>query len=172
MSNESALNIGEAFVGEGVNAAHTNVLVGPREGPAGQAFASSLASPSAGHVPFMVVAQPGVPVRPLTLFVNKAAIAGELHGDATWGAAQAGIAVGVHRAVTEGVLPPEAPYEWVIVAAVWVNPGCDDLDQVFANQRDAAHRAIVAAQRQLPSWEQVDQAARAPRNPFYTPPSD
>lgn len=163
------IRIGESFIGEGVNAAHTNVVIGPKDGPAGQAFANSLASPSVGHEPFMVVVQPGVPIKPLTLFVNKAVIDGELHGNATWGAAQAGVAVGVHRAVVEGALPAEAPDDWVVVAAIWVNPSCDDLDEVYRNQRDAAHQAIVAAQRGLPSWGQVDLAAAAPRNPFYTP---
>lgn len=163
------LLIGESFVGEGVNAAHINVLAGPKEGPAGQAFAGSLSSPSAGHVPFMVVVQPGVPVRPLTLFVNKAAIDGDLHGDATWGAAQAGIAVGVHKAQTEGILPPEAPQDWAVVTAVWVNPGCDDLDAIYRNNRDATYTALKGAVQGLPTWDEVEQAAAAPRNPFYTP---
>lgn len=163
------LNIGESFIGEGVNAAHINVLVGPKDGPAGQAFAGSLSSPSAGHVPFMVVVQPGIPVRPLTLFVNKAAIEGDLHGNATWGAAQAGIAVGVHKAVVDGILPPEAPMEWVVVTAVWVNPGCDDLDAIYRNNRDATYKAITGAMQGLPTWEDVDAAAPAARNPFYTP---
>jgi Uncharacterized conserved protein len=91
------LYIGEGFEGPGVNAAHINILIGPRNGPAGQAFANSLASPSQGHCPFMVIAQPNIPVKPMTLYVNKAAIVGELHGNATWGASQAGIA----KAVTE-----------------------------------------------------------------------
>nr|WP_206079866.1 formaldehyde-activating enzyme [Propioniciclava coleopterorum] len=85
------------------------------------------------------------------------------------GAAQAGVAVGVHQAMAEGILPPDAPQEWAVVAAVWVNPACDDLDEVYRNQRDAAHGAIVAAIRGLPTWDEVDQAALAPSNPFYTP---
>ncbi len=35
------LYIGEGFEGPGVNAAHINILIGPRNGPAGQAFAKS-----------------------------------------------------------------------------------------------------------------------------------
>ena len=63
------LYIGEGFEGPGVNAAHINILIGPRNGPAGQAFANSLASPSQGHCPFMVIAQPNIPVKPMTLYV-------------------------------------------------------------------------------------------------------
>ena len=58
-----ALYIGEGFEGPGVNAAHINIMMGPRSGPAGQAFASSLASPSQGHCPFMVIAAPNIPVK-------------------------------------------------------------------------------------------------------------
>ena len=100
--------IGESFVGSGANAAHINVVLGPREGPVGAAWASALASPSAGHVPFMVVLQPGVPVKPVTVFINKAALSGETHERMTWGPAQAGVARGVQERMLDGSLPPEA----------------------------------------------------------------
>ena len=90
-------HISEGFEGQGVNLAHINMLVGPRSGPARQAFATALATPSAGHAPFVVIAQPGIPTKPLTLYVNKASIASEFHGNATWGASQAGIAKGGRR---------------------------------------------------------------------------
>src|SRR5579863_7151430 len=66
--------IGEGFAGPGVNAAHINIMIGPRNVPVVQSFTNSLSSPSQGHVPFMVVAQPNVPVKPATLYVNKADI--------------------------------------------------------------------------------------------------
>ncbi|KTC56165.1 aldehyde-activating protein, partial [Pseudomonas fluorescens ABAC62] len=124
---ELDLYIGEGFEGPGVNAAHINILIGPRNGPAGQAFANSLASPSQGHYP----------VKPMTLYVNKAAINSDLHGNATWGASQAGIAKAVLEALLDGTLPPEAEDEWAIVTANWVNPACDDLDAVYLNNYNA-----------------------------------
>lgn len=57
---EKQLYIGEGFEGPGVNLAHINVRVGPRSGPAGQAFATALATPFSGHAPFVVIARPGV----------------------------------------------------------------------------------------------------------------
>ncbi len=41
VSADKQLFIGEGFSGPGVNLAHINVLVGPRNGPAGQAFATA-----------------------------------------------------------------------------------------------------------------------------------
>ena len=46
------MQIGESFVGAGRNAAHINTVLGERQGPVGAAWASSLASPSAGYRPF------------------------------------------------------------------------------------------------------------------------
>ena len=99
----SGMLIGESFIGDGVDAAHVNIVLGPRDGPAGTARAAALATPRAGHVPFVAVVQPGLAVQPPTLFVNKAAIEPGRHADLTWGAAQAGVAAGVADAVADGV---------------------------------------------------------------------
>ncbi|MEP9317317.1 formaldehyde-activating enzyme [Pseudomonas sp. LABIM340] len=163
------LYIGEGFEGPGVNAAHINILLGPRSGPAGQAFSSSLASPSQGHCPFMVIAQPNIPVKPMTLYVNKAEINGDLHANATWGASQAGIAKAVTEALLDGTLPPEAEDEWAIVTANWVNPACDDLDAVYRNNYNACRTAIRAALSCKPERAQLADVVNAIANPFYTP---
>ncbi|OXM66322.1 formaldehyde-activating enzyme [Amycolatopsis vastitatis] len=108
MTFASTALIGEAFVGEGANAAHTNIVLGRRGGPVETAWATAPATPSAGHVPFVTVLRPSVPVQPPTLFVPKAAAGTDLHQRATWGAAQAGLAQGVADAVEAGDLPPAA----------------------------------------------------------------
>jgi 5,6,7,8-tetrahydromethanopterin hydro-lyase len=111
-----------------------------------------------------------VPVKPLTLFVNKAAAAGELHERATWGSAQAGLAQGVLDAVAAGLIPADEADDLLIIAAMWVNPAVDDLDVSFRNQREAAHGAIRAAVTGTPSVADALDAAKAgPANPFYTP---
>jgi hypothetical protein len=91
--------VGEGFVGSGPNAAHLNTALGSKGGPIETAWATALATPRAGHIPFVVVLRPNLPVKPLTLFVNKADIRGEQHETLTWGAAQAGVASGVAAAV-------------------------------------------------------------------------
>ena len=168
-TDSKQLYIGEGFEGPGVNLAHINVLIGPRNGPAGQAFATALATPSTGHAPFVIIVRPGVPTKPLTLYVNKAQIAHEFHGNATWGASQAGIAKAVAESLEEGVLPPEAENDWAIVSANWVNPACDDLDAVYENNYRACKNAIRAAMLGLPERKAVFEAAAQVSNPFYTP---
>ncbi|OPF81065.1 formaldehyde-activating enzyme [Streptomyces antioxidans] len=164
--------IGESFAGEGANAAHTNVVIGRKGGPVETAWATALATPSAGHVPFLTIVRPSVPVKPLTLFVTKAAADGELHQRATWGSAQAGLAQGVTDAVRDGLLPAEEADDLLIIAAIWVNPAVDDLDVSFRNQRSAAHDAVRAAVNATPTVADVLAAVEeGPANPFYTPTS-
>ncbi|MGV9561460.1 formaldehyde-activating enzyme [Streptomyces sp. NPDC003480] len=162
--------IGESFVGDGANAAHTNVVIGRKGGPVETAWATALATPSGGHVPFMTVVRPSVPVRPLTLFVNKAAAGSDLHERATWGSAQAGLAQGVLDAVAQDLIPAGEADDLLIIAAVWVNPAVHDLDACFRNQRAAAHGAIRAAVTGTPTvFDALAAAEAGPANPFYTP---
>ncbi|RDV46293.1 formaldehyde-activating enzyme [Leifsonia sp. ku-ls] len=168
---QAALRLGESFVGEGVNAAHINTVAGPRSGPAGVAWATALASPSAGHVPFVAVLAPSLPVKPLTLFVTKSAPAGDEHGTLIWGPAQAGVAAGVADAVAEGVVPRETADTDVIIAAVWVNPGADDADAVYRNNRAATANALRNGVAGLPQLDDVLAVRDRPANPFYTAPA-
>ncbi|MCW2876552.1 MAG: aldehyde-activating protein [Sphaerisporangium sp.] len=162
------MDIGESFIGDGAEAAHVNTVIGHRDGPAGTAWATALATPSAGHVPFVAVLRPGLPAKPMTLFVNKAAVESETHADLTWGAAQAGVAAGVMDAVAEGVIPPAEVDDLVLIAAVWVNPKAADADTVYANNREATHAALRAGASRTPSLDEALAARHAPANPFYT----
>ena len=161
--------IGESFVGEGVNAAHVNVVLGRRDGPVGTAWASALATPSAGHAPFVAVARPGVPAVPATLYVNKAPIGGPAHGNMTWGPAQAGVAQGVGQALEESLIDSGEVDNLVLIAAVWVNPNADDEMEVFRNNRTATLEALRKAAHGLPTVSEFVDAARSPFNAFFRP---
>lgn len=165
----AAMWIGEAFVGDGADAAHLNTVLGDRDGPVGTAWATALATPSAGHTPFVAVLRPGVPVQPMTLFVNKAAIASDGHGRLTWGAAQAGVAGGVADALAAGVLPVDDVAGLVLIAAVWVNPDAAAEEAVYANNRAATAQALAAGMASAPSVEVVLAARADPANPYFGP---
>jgi 5,6,7,8-tetrahydromethanopterin hydro-lyase len=164
--------IGESYIGEGAEAAHVNTVFGERSGPVGVAWATALASPSAGHAPFVAVVVPGLPVKPMTLFVNKAYIAGDEHGILTWGAAQAGVAGGVADAVSEGILSEADADENLIIAAVWVNPAARDAEKVYANNRTATREALRAGVAGMPQMAEVLATRHRPFNPFYSAPAD
>lgn len=162
--------LGESFVGSGADAAHVNTVLGARGGPVETAWVTALATPRPGHTAFVAVLQPGLAVKPLTLFVNKAELApGTEHARLTWGAAQAGVAAGVADAVAEGTIPVESVDELLLVAAVWVDPEASGEQAVFANNRAATREALANGAAGRPAVDDVLAARDAPANPFFSP---
>ena len=143
-TSDVGFEVGEGFAGVGANAAHINTVLGKKSGPVGGAFVSILGSPTVGHIPFLVVWKPNVPVTPATLFVNKAAIVNDRHGELTWGAAQAGVAHGVAEFASRRFVEIGQSDAFVLLTAVWVNPEADDAEAVYRNN----HHATVAALEQ------------------------
>jgi 5,6,7,8-tetrahydromethanopterin hydro-lyase len=160
------IRIGEAFAGEGAEAAHVNVVIGDVS-VLGPSFAQAIANQGPGHAPFVTVLRPSLPVRPLTLFVNKATIADERHGNLTWGSAQAGVAIGMTDAVATGTIPADIAGDLVAIAAVWVNPESEDAEKVFRNNVDSTRRAVAAAVNNEPVVGDVLRARLDCHNPFF-----
>jgi 5,6,7,8-tetrahydromethanopterin hydro-lyase len=163
----SQVLIGEGFAGQGPNAAHINTVLGLRDGPVGTAWATALATPRAGHASFVVVVRPNMPVKPPTLFVNKAEIRGDQHGLLHWGAAQAAIARGVLESVAEGTIPPGEVEELALIVAVWVDWAASDEEEVFANNLEATRAALSSAAQGRPRLEDLLAIASEPANPFF-----
>jgi 5,6,7,8-tetrahydromethanopterin hydro-lyase len=163
--------IGESFVGEGPHAAHLNTVLGGKGGAVETAWASALAHPTQGHTPFVAVLRPGLPVKPFTLFVNKATLAGDRHAEMTWGPAQAGVAKGVADAVGEGIIAAGAVDDLLLIAAVWVDPRAADAQLVFANNARATLAALRAGRERLPRIDDILAARQGPFNPFFKPPT-
>jgi 5,6,7,8-tetrahydromethanopterin hydro-lyase len=163
--------IGESYVGTGAEAAHLNTVLGRKGSAVEAAWATALATPRQGHSAFVTVLRPGLPVKPLTLFVNKAALTGGDHDRITWGPAQAGVASGVMWAVADGVIPVGEVDELLLIAAVWVDPAAQDDKLVYANNREATRTALEAGLRRTPDVDELLALREAPWNPFYQPES-
>jgi 5,6,7,8-tetrahydromethanopterin hydro-lyase len=113
-----------------------------------------------------------VAVKPMTLFVPKAAVLPGTHADMTWGPAQAGVAGGVADAIADGVIERAEVDDLLLVAAVWVDGAADDAEEVYRNNRRATAEALVAGAARRPSLDDFLTAAADPANPFFTGPSD
>ncbi len=159
--------VGEGFAGSGPNAAHLNTVLGAKGGPVETAWATSLATPSRGYARFVVVLQPNLPVKPLTLFVPKAEVGAEGHAYLTWGPAQAGVAGGVVDAVRAGIVDSGAVDDLLLIAAVWVDPAASDPELIYANNRAATLAAMRAGRERSPALETVLAAGDTPSNPFF-----
>ncbi len=66
--------IGEALVGDGLEVAHIDRVIGLKGSSMEQAFISALASPAQGHTPFLALLEPNLRVKPSTFITNKVAI--------------------------------------------------------------------------------------------------
>jgi 5,6,7,8-tetrahydromethanopterin hydro-lyase len=131
-----------------------NTVLGRKGGPVETAWATALATPRQGHIPFVVVLRPNMPVKPSTLFVNKADIRGDRHAALTWGAAQAGVAQSVLESVASGVIPATEVDELLLIAAVWVDWAADDEEAIYAGNLQATRDALAAVRTD-------------PENPFF-----
>jgi 5,6,7,8-tetrahydromethanopterin hydro-lyase len=145
-----------------------NTVLGRKGGPVETAWATALATPRQGHAAFVVAHQPSLAVKPATLFVNKAEIRGDRHAELTWGAAQAGVARGVTRAVSDGTIPAGEADALLLIAAVWVNWEADDEALVYEHNAEATRLALEAASRGSPHVED-DLGAGEPGNAFFRP---
>jgi 5,6,7,8-tetrahydromethanopterin hydro-lyase len=158
--------IGEAFIGEGQNAAHVTTMLGPRDGAVGTAWALAIASPSPGHAPFMVFLQPGLSVQPPTLFVNRVALGSQVHTEMTLGPAHAGVAAGVTKAVQKfgDQIDVDA---LALIASVWIDLEAYDADAVYMNNKAATTAALRSGMEHLPALDEVVANVDAPWNPSY-----
>jgi len=167
---ETTINVwyAEAWAGAGVNAAHLNFAIGLKGGPIEQAFLTTMAMPRSGIIPFFTVLQPNWPVKPFTLFVNKADFRSEQHSRLTWGPAQAGVAEGILTAVKRRIIPPESVDEYLAIATVWVDWQADSEEEVYQNNRDAALRAVERALSGEPGIDNLLARLGHAQNPFLT----
>jgi 5,6,7,8-tetrahydromethanopterin hydro-lyase len=166
-----ATQVGEAFVGEGPAAAHVNTVLGAKGGPVEAAWATALATPRPGHVPFLACVRPNVAAKPATVFVTKATVEGEVHAALTWGPAQAGVAAGVADAVRDGIVPTHLVDDLLLIAAVWVDPAAtaDLAGAVYRHNREATRAALAAGAEGRPTLDDVLAAAAAPSNAHFDP---
>jgi 5,6,7,8-tetrahydromethanopterin hydro-lyase len=167
VTNFPDTEFGEAFVGSGAEAAHINTVLGRKGGPVETSFTTALATPRQGHSAFVAVLRPGLPVKPLTLFVNKAAVQGAEHARLTWGAAQAGVASGVLLAVADAVIASGEADALLLIAAVWVDPAAAVEALVYENNRQATRQALERGRRLQPGLEALLPFADNPQNPFF-----
>ena len=144
-----------------------NTVLGRKGGPVETAWATALATPRKGHIPFVAVLRPNMPVKPPTLFVNKADIRSDRHAALTWGAAQAGVAQGVLEAGHDVVIPPGEVDALVLIAAVWVDWSAEDEEAIYAGNVQATRDALAVGTEGRPAIEELLALRTEPQNPFF-----
>lgn len=152
---EGVYLIGEALVGEGNEVAHIDLLVGDKNGPVGDAFASGFCNLSAGHTPLLAVVRPNLPPKPHTLLVPKVTTRNLQDVSKIFGPAQSAVAKAVADAVEEGIIPRDRVDDWVIVCSVFVHPQASDFRKIYHYNYGATKLALKRALAKYPPLSKI-----------------
>jgi 5,6,7,8-tetrahydromethanopterin hydro-lyase len=162
----SSLMVGEALVGDGNEVAHIDLLIGPKDGPVGEAFANALINQKEGHTNLLAVVAPNLPAKPDTIMANKVTLKGANQVMHMFGPAQAGVARGVVDAVSEGIIPQDQVENLCIIVGVFIHWDAADDKKIFDWNREATKQSVARAMGAEPSAQQVVDGAAEARHPF------
>ncbi len=154
-AGKPAYLIGEALVGEGDEVAHIDLLIGDKNGPVGEAFASGMSNLSAGHTPLLAVIRPNLPPKPHTLLVPKVTVKNLDAVGKIFGPAQAAVAKAVADSVEDGVVPKDKIEDWVIVCSVFIHPNAKDYRKIYQYNYGATRLALKRALTRYPSLDKI-----------------
>ena len=152
---EKTYLIGEALVGEGNEVAHIDLLMGDKNGPVGEAFASGMSNLSVGHTPLLAVIRPNLPPKPHTLLVPKVTVKNFEDVGKIFGPAQAAVAKAVADAVEEEIVPRDKVDDWVIICSVFIHPQATDFRKLYHYNYSATKLALKRAMSKYPTLEKI-----------------
>jgi 5,6,7,8-tetrahydromethanopterin hydro-lyase len=161
-----SLMVGEALVGDGNEVAHIDLLIGPKDGPVGEAFASALINQKEGHTNLLAVVAPNLPAKPDTIMANKVTLKGAGQVIHMFGPAQAAVARGVVDAVREGIIPQDQVENLCIIVGVFIHWDAKDEKKIFDWNREATKQSIARAMGGQPTAQQVLDGEAEARHPF------
>lgn len=159
--------VGEALVGGNDNeVSHIDLLIGSKDGPVGNAFASALARQSKGHTNLLAVLTPNLAVKPATVMVTKVTIDGMKQAVQMFGPAQAAVAKAVADSVADGVIPQNQAEDLVIVCGVFIHPQAEDDKKIYEYNYEATKMAIANAMGNKPSADEMIAGKEEAVHPF------
>ena len=164
------LKIGESLAGSGSEVAHVEIMIGLRDGPLGQAFATARSTPSAGHEPLLAILEPNLAVKPATMIIPTVTIKNMRQASMVYGPAQSAAAKAVIDSVKDRTLPEKYIDELIIIANVFVHPSAVNRKRVYINNYKATRHAIRRAIEGRPKIDDLLKYSEISKHPFrYTP---
>ncbi|MCS6977933.1 MAG: formaldehyde-activating enzyme [Gemmatales bacterium] len=161
-----AMYIGEALVGEGNEVAHIDLLIGPKDGPVGHAFAQALANQKQGFSNLLAVLTPNLICKPATVLITKVTIKGEKQAVQMFGPAQAAVAKAVADSVAAGVIPQDQADNLVIVCGVFIHWEAKDDQKIHDYNYEATKLAIIRAMKGEPKIGEILAKKDTVKHPF------
>ncbi len=160
----SQLMIGESLVGDGNEVAHIDLMIGPKDGPAGYAFANALSSNADGFTHLLALVAPNLPCKPDTILFNKVTMKGAKQAVQMFGPAQAAVARAVADSVEAGILPGDD--NLCVLVGVFIHWDADDDNKIFDFNYRATKESIQRALQGKPTVDEVLQKYKSSRHPF------
>ncbi len=158
--------VGESLVGDGNEVAHIDLMIGPKSGPVGIAFANALSRQSEGHNALLAVLEPNLPAKPMTVMFNKVTIKGAAQAVQMFGPAQAAVAKAVADSVADGVIPKDKAEDWVLIVGVFVHWDAKDNKKIYDYNYRATKESIARAIGEKPSVDEVTSKRGQAKHPF------
>jgi len=158
--------IGEALVGDGNEVAHIDLLIGSKDGPVGQAFATALANQSHGHTNLLAVLTPNLLCKPATVLITKVTIKGLGQAVQMFGPAQAAVAKAVTDSVASGVIPKADAENLVIVCGVFIHWEAKDDAKIYQFNYEATKLSISRAMKGEPKIDEIIAKKDTAKHPF------
>ena len=154
--------IGESLIGDGNEVAHIDLLIGPKNGPVGTAFANALVNQNQGHTALLAVLEPNLIPKPATMMMNKVTIKGASQAVLMFGPAQAAVAKAVADSVADNIIPQAEAENLVVIVGVFIHWEAADKKYNY----DATKEAIARAMKGEPSVKSVIAGKDKAKHPF------
>lgn len=158
--------IGESLVGEGNEVAHIDLMIGPKNGPVGVAFANALVNQNAGHTALLAVLEPNLLAKPATIMMNKVTIKGANQAVQMFGPAQAAVAKAVADSVADGIIPQADAEGLVCVVGVFIHWEAKDNKKIYDYNYRATKESIARAMKGEPHVKTVIERREKAKHPF------
>ncbi|PTD94833.1 formaldehyde-activating enzyme [archaeon SCG-AAA382B04] len=147
--------VGEALIGEEPEVAHIDLIIGEKNGPAGQSFLNGVTNPTRGHTPLLGVIRPNLPTKPSTLIVPKVTVENMEDSEKVFGPAQEAISKAVADAVEEGLIDKEKAEELVVIVNVFIHPKAQNYQKIYRYNYGATKLALKRALNNFPDANKV-----------------
>src|SRR3989442_9940940 len=149
-----SMYIGEALTGGGNEVAHSDLLIGNKDGPVGAAFANALANQKQGHSN-LLAGVPNLIAKPATVMITKVTIKGANQAVQMFGPAQKAVGKAVADSVAEGIIPKAEVENLVVIVGVFIHWDAKDNDKIYQYNYEATKTALQRAMRGEPKIDEV-----------------
>ena len=166
MATIDRMMVGEALVGDGNEVAHIDLIIGPRDSAAEQAFALTLTNQKEGVNGLLAVLEPNLMAKPATVMFNKVTIKDAKQAVQMFGPAQRGVAMAVADCVAEGTIPEGDCDNLFICVGVFIHWEASDDHKIQRYNYEATKLSIERAVKGQPSASEMVSRKGQTKHPF------